>query len=118
MKKVCVAYLTFLAILVLTIESGQSSFEFDDALNQLLPCVKFVTGLGGNTPSDECCNGVRTVASSITTTDDKRAACTFLQSTSAASPLLKTDKVTSLINQCGPSLAFVIAKDVNCETII
>ncbi|KAE9612127.1 putative plant lipid transfer protein/Par allergen [Lupinus albus] len=114
MKNVLVAFLTLLAILLLIVEQGQS-FSFDDVENQLVPCFSYVIGQDGDTPSSECCNGVKAVELSLPTRVERRAACDFLKSFARVYPLLNNDKVSSLLKQCAPTIAFPFSKEVNCQ---
>ncbi|XP_019434170.1 PREDICTED: non-specific lipid-transfer protein A-like [Lupinus angustifolius] len=116
MKNVLVAFLTLQAILLLIVEPGQS-FSFDDALNQFRPCLNYVIGQGGDTPSSECCKGVSALKSLTPTVDDRRAACVLLKSLAAFLPPSKDDKTNSLFKKCGVTEPFSFSKDINCETI-
>ncbi|KAE9612131.1 putative plant lipid transfer protein/Par allergen [Lupinus albus] len=115
MKNVFVAFLTLLAILLLIVEPGKS-FNCDDARNHLFPCLNYIIGLGGDTPSSECCNGVRAVDSSSPTTTDRRAVCECLKELAKGFPLIRDDKTSSLLLKCGLTRAFSFSKDVNCQT--
>ncbi|CAL0316762.1 unnamed protein product [Lupinus luteus] len=114
MKNVFAVFLTLLAILLQIVEPGQS-FNLGDAVKQVAPCLNYAIGLGGDTPSSECCNGVSIVESSLSTTDDRRAACESLKKAASTYPLINEDKLNSLLKQCG-TLAFSFSKNVNCQT--
>ncbi|XP_019438991.1 PREDICTED: non-specific lipid-transfer protein A-like [Lupinus angustifolius] len=116
MQNTLVTFLTWLTIFLLVVEPGRS-FSFDDASNQLLPCLTYVIGLGGNTPSSECCNGAVALQSSTPTIDDRREACEFLKAVASTLPLIKDDKASSLFEKCNVTLAFPFSKDANCESI-
>ncbi|OIW13150.1 hypothetical protein TanjilG_15054 [Lupinus angustifolius] len=115
MKNVLVAFLTWLAILLVIVEPGQS-FNFDDATKQLLPCLNYVIGLQGDIPSSECCNGARALQSSTPTTDDRREACEYLKAVASSLPLIKEDKASSLFKKCDVTVPYSFSKDGNCET--
>ncbi|CAL0316760.1 unnamed protein product [Lupinus luteus] len=115
MKKVLVVFLTLLATLLLIVEPGQS-LDFEDELNQLHPCLDYVTGKGGDKPSSECCKGVQALKSATPTTEDRRAACLLLKTLVGTIPEIKEDKVSSIFKKCGVTEAFPISKNVNCET--
>ncbi|KAF1880195.1 hypothetical protein Lal_00022324 [Lupinus albus] len=115
MKNVFVEFVTLVAIILVIVELGES-FSCDDAKNQISPCVSYVTGQGGNAPSSECCNGVRTLAAQTPTTDDKRAACECLKAAASSVPGIKVDLANSVFKQCGVSLTFSISKDIDCKT--
>ncbi|CAL0316753.1 unnamed protein product [Lupinus luteus] len=114
MKKVLVTFITLLATLLLIVEPGQS-FDFDGELNQLAPCLNYVTGKGGDKPSSECCKGVQALKSATPTTDDRRAACLILKTLVGTIPEIKDDKVSSIFKNCNATEAFSFSKDVNCE---
>ncbi|CAL0316759.1 unnamed protein product [Lupinus luteus] len=114
MKKVLVAFLTLLAMLLI-VEPGQS-LDFEDELNQLDPCLNYVTGKSGDKPSSECCKGVQALKSATPTTDGRRVTCLFLKRLVATLPEIKDDKVSSIYKKCNVPEAFPISKNANCET--
>ncbi|CAL0316755.1 unnamed protein product [Lupinus luteus] len=114
MKKVLVAFLTLLAMLLIV--EARQSVDFEDELKQLVPCLNYVTGKSGDKPSSECCNGVQALKSATPTTDDRRAACLLLKTVVATLPEIKDDKVSSIYKNCNVPEAFPISKNVNCET--
>ncbi|CAL0316767.1 unnamed protein product [Lupinus luteus] len=115
MKNTFVGFLTLVAIMLLTVEPGQS-FSCNDATNQVAPCLGYISGQGGDAPPSECCNGVRALVSSVPTTPDRRAACECLKGAAAAFPAIKDDLANSLFKKCGVSVEFSISKDINCQT--
>ncbi|KAE9596323.1 hypothetical protein Lal_00048687 [Lupinus albus] len=116
MKKVFVAFLTLLAILVLKSDLGQG-FNCDDAKQKISPCLSYLIGEGGNAPSIPCCNGINEMKKSTPTKEDRFAACECLKNSTSTVPGIKDDLVASLPKQCGLEIGFTISKEINCQSI-
>ncbi|KAE9606300.1 putative plant lipid transfer protein/Par allergen [Lupinus albus] len=117
MKKVFVAlFLTLVGILVLTSESGEG-FSCDDVKEELFPCLDYITGEDGDTPSSECCEGIIDLKSSTRTKKDRRIACECLKAAAIGFSGLRDDLAASLPKQCGVNVGFTISSHVNCNSI-
>ncbi|OIW02829.1 hypothetical protein TanjilG_29605 [Lupinus angustifolius] len=116
MKKVCVAFLSLVAILVLTSVPGEG-FNCDDAKEELFPCLEYIIGEGGDAPSSECCDAVIDLKSSTPTKNDRRSACECLKAAADGFSGLRDDLAASLPKRCGVNVGFPISRNINCNTI-
>ncbi|XP_019455259.1 PREDICTED: non-specific lipid-transfer protein A-like [Lupinus angustifolius] len=116
MKKVFVAFLTLLIIMVLTSNLVQG-FSCDNAKQKLSPCLSYLIGEGGNAPSEPCCNGITQLKLSLATREDRIGACECLKSSAATVPGIKNDLASSLLKKCGVDIGFPISRDINCQSV-
>ncbi|CAA0820705.1 Non-specific lipid-transfer protein 8 [Striga hermonthica] len=86
-----------------------------DVLNNLIPCIGYLTsGSGG--PSGTCCAGARSLASTAKSVADRRTACGCLK-TAANTYKLKPEIAKSLPAKCGIKLPFEVSPNVDCSKI-
>ncbi|CAL0317520.1 unnamed protein product [Lupinus luteus] len=112
--KVFVVFLTLVAILLLTSEPGEG-FDCDDAKEELIPCLEYIIGEGGDAPSSECCDGVIDLKSSTPTKNDRRVACECIKAAASGFSGVRDDLAASLPKQCGVKLGFNISRNINCN---
>ncbi|XP_021888913.1 non-specific lipid-transfer protein 1-like [Carica papaya] len=80
------------------------------------PCLAYLQGQAGNSPTAACCAGVRSLNSAAQTTPDRRTACQCLQSAAKATKF-DLSIAASLPGQCGVSIPYKISTSTNCNTI-
>ncbi|MED6106889.1 hypothetical protein PIB30_008893 [Stylosanthes scabra] len=81
--------------------------------NSLFPCFSYVEN--GGTPSQGCCNGIKTLMSSATTTADRRTACSCLKSAAASISGLNPGNMLALPGKCGVNIPYKISTSTNCN---
>ncbi|KAF1880120.1 hypothetical protein Lal_00022249 [Lupinus albus] len=117
MKNVFAGFVTLIAVLLLLVESGVGKgINSDDELKYLLPCIKYVTGLGGETPSADCCHGVKAIEASATTIKNQKiGVCDFLKEVAFNLPEYKEEKANTLFRKCGVNFQYPFSKDARCQ---
>ncbi|PIN20676.1 hypothetical protein CDL12_06634 [Handroanthus impetiginosus] len=81
----------------------------------LMPCIRYLTGRGGNTPSPANCSGVRAVKAMSQTTADKRASCDCVKAAASREPDLQDAAAQSLPAKCDVQLDIPISRSVDCS---
>ncbi|XP_021888899.1 non-specific lipid-transfer protein 1-like [Carica papaya] len=84
--------------------------------SSLAPCLSYLQGRAGSSPSVSCCAGVRSLNNAAQTTPDRKTACQCLQSAARATNF--NQKIAaSLPGECGVSIPYKISTSTNCNTI-
>lgn len=109
-------HFAILALLLLSlqlIQNSQAAIQCSDVIKALTPCISYLRS-GSGSPSSACCSGVSTLASSASTTADRRAACSCIES---AVPKIKPNTVAAqgLPGSCGVSLPFTVSTSLDCS---
>ncbi|KAK1302563.1 Non-specific lipid-transfer protein 8 [Acorus calamus] len=87
------------AALLVILPVAISAFDCGSAIQQLVPCLPYVTD-GSDSPSTNCCNGIKTVANM-----DKDKI-----------PNLDMRRIQGLPANCGVQVDFPIGPNFNCST--
>ncbi|KAG8391535.1 hypothetical protein BUALT_Bualt01G0197800 [Buddleja alternifolia] len=117
MKGSIIAVITILAIISMVVQPGQAvSCGQVDA--ELIPCVSYLTGRGGDSPSPGCCAAVKTVKGMAQSTPDKRALCSCLKAAANNYADLKDAAAQSLPAKCSVQMDVPISRSVDCDKIV
>lgn len=93
--------------------NSEAAIQCSDVLKNLTPCVSYLT-IGSGSPSTACCSGVTSLASSASTTADRRAACSCIMSVVSK---VKPDVAAAqaLPGSCGITLPFKVSPNIDCS---
>ncbi|XP_057830687.1 non-specific lipid-transfer protein 1 isoform X2 [Cryptomeria japonica] len=103
-------------VMAVAVERGEAAITCTMVTQKMAGCVGYLQS-GAGKPTANCCAGVKSLAQSATTTQDRRTACGCLKQASSAVPNVKPNAVSSLPASCGVSLPFKISLNTNCNTI-
>ncbi|KAL0429121.1 UNVERIFIED_CONTAM: Non-specific lipid-transfer protein 1 [Sesamum radiatum] len=116
MKGGVAAAIAILAIIAVVAQPGQAVTcgPVDAAL---VPCISYLTGRGGDSPSPACCSGVKAVKDMALTTADKRACCSCVKAAANRYADLKDAAAQSLPTKCGVQMDIPVSRTVDCDKI-
>ncbi|KAL8062379.1 hypothetical protein ABFX02_02G143100 [Erythranthe guttata] len=118
MKVSAVALVALVAVVIpLVVQHGQAAVNCGQVDAALIPCIGYLMGQGGDSPSPSCCAGVRAVKELAQTTADKRALCSCVKAAAGRSAGLKDGAAQSLPAKCGVQLSIPVSRTFNCDTI-
>ncbi|XP_058734673.1 non-specific lipid-transfer protein A-like [Vicia villosa] len=107
--------LMLLVLLLLTMEQVHG-FDCEQAKTSVHSCTSFLVGDDAE-PSTTCCDGIKLIKSSVTTVDERRAACECIKNWASNIPNIKEDLAISLPKRCGVDIGFPITPNMNCNDI-
>ncbi|KAL0694194.1 hypothetical protein Bca4012_061374 [Brassica carinata] len=99
----------------LTPRYSESTISCSVVINDLQPCVSYLTS-GNGQPPETCCEGVRSLDAATTTSADKKAACECIKSV-ANSVTVKPELAKALASNCNASLPVDASSTVDCNTV-
>ncbi|KAH9611092.1 hypothetical protein KSS87_005790, partial [Heliosperma pusillum] len=83
----------------------------------LAPCMAYLRGTGGPTPTFNCCGGVRALKNMARTPADRRTACNCMKTAASRMKGLNYGNAAKLPNQCGVRMSYTLSPNINCNTI-
>nr|KJB56371.1 hypothetical protein B456_009G117000 [Gossypium raimondii] len=115
MKSLFFSMLFLLSFLFFLANNGEAAVPCTTVDANAAACLGFATGMAAK-PSDACCNGLRQLAQTVKSVDDKKAICRCLKV--GAKSLGIQDRFLSMIPQaCNIKVDFPVSVNTNCETI-
>ncbi|KAK4748182.1 hypothetical protein SAY87_014768 [Trapa incisa] len=81
------------------------------------PCIPYVRGKGVEPVPLACCNGIKALAASARTTQDRRATCNCLKSSIPRIPGINLKVLASLPSRCGVNIPYQINPSTNCNSV-
>lgn len=79
----------------------------------MFPCVPYITDKG---PMGRCCDGIKLLHESTTTTADRQVACECLKKLANEYPNdINFEKAAGLPKECGVDIPYVISPDIDCS---
>ncbi|KAL2499958.1 Non-specific lipid-transfer protein 11 [Abeliophyllum distichum] len=115
MKRFAVILLVAVAMIQLFMAKPGDAISCGQVESQISQCVTYLSQ--GGTPSQPCCNGVRSLSQSLQTTQDRQAACNCLKTAASRYSNLKPDAASQLPSKCGVSIGVPISATVDCSKI-
>lgn len=115
MKGVFICVVLTLAMVQLMVKPGQAAVSCGNVASALTQCVPYLTGTV-TAPATECCNGVKRLVASVTTTQDKRQACNCVKQAASRYQNLKDAAASALPGKCGVSLGYPVSRTFNCDS--
>lgn len=112
MKSLSIAF-SVLVLFVLVTSNSEAAISCSDVIKDLKPCVSYLVSGTGQPPS-ECCTGAKSLASAVSTSEDKTAACNCIKST-AKSFKINSQLAKSLPGNCGINIPISISPDADCS---
>uniref|UniRef100_A0A803NV86 Non-specific lipid-transfer protein n=1 Tax=Cannabis sativa TaxID=3483 RepID=A0A803NV86_CANSA len=98
-------------------QEGSSQPQCNQVVQQLTPCVQYVTGREPK-PSDACCNGAKQLAASAKTTKDRQTACSCIKQAVGGLPNVDPSRISSVPKECNIDFSLPpITRDFDCSTI-
>nr|ABG27012.1 lipid transfer protein-like protein 2 precursor [Secale cereale] len=98
------------ALLLMASDAAISCGQVNSALG---PCISYARGSGANT-SAACCSGVKRLAGSVRTSDDKKAACLCIKRAAGG---LNPGKAADIPTKCRVTIPYKISSNVNCNNL-
>ncbi|KAL3525938.1 hypothetical protein ACH5RR_014310 [Cinchona calisaya] len=77
------------------------------------PCISYLTQ--GGSPTQQCCNGVKSLRDLIPTQPDRQTACNCLKAAASSYPSIKPDAASNLPGRCGVPINIPISTSTNCN---
>ncbi|KAK7243654.1 hypothetical protein RIF29_38462 [Crotalaria pallida] len=105
--------LAALVLLILLASTSEATISCSDVVKDLKPCISYLVSGSGKPPA-ACCSGAKALASAASTSEDKKAACNCIKSTSK-SITIKSDLAQALPGNCGISLSISISPNADCS---
>ncbi|XP_073127967.1 non-specific lipid-transfer protein 1-like [Henckelia pumila] len=109
--------LAILALILFAARPGHAAISCSKVDSALIPCINYLTGRGGNNPSQACCSGVKAVKGMAQTTADKRAGCSCVKAAANRYPGMKDAIAQSLPVKCNVHLDIPVSRTVDCSKI-
>ncbi|KAI6670024.1 hypothetical protein NL676_004909 [Syzygium grande] len=107
--------LFFLVIMFLS-SNPVSSLTCQEVLKVVFPCLSFALGTVPPPPSAECCSGAQTLASMVTTTEDRRTLCHCYQNIPPGIEI-KPERVQEVPQYCKVNVTIPTDPKVDCNSI-
>uniref|UniRef100_A0A7N0TRS1 Non-specific lipid-transfer protein n=1 Tax=Kalanchoe fedtschenkoi TaxID=63787 RepID=A0A7N0TRS1_KALFE len=106
-----------LLLLLLPPNTAEAAVSCSEVYSDLYPCVSYVIS-GGGVPSS-CCNGIRSLNDSATTTADRQAVCRCIQSatTSVSFTSYSLRLAAALPARCGVRVPYPMSPTTDCDMI-
>lgn len=111
-----IACCAVVAWLLVSVPQAAAEVTCSQVTELLTPCVNYLI-YGGEIPSD-CCAGVKQLNEASESTEDRRTACSCIQSSAAMIPGIDYSLVASLPSKCGVSLPYKISPSTDCSRFI
>nr|AFK35133.1 unknown [Medicago truncatula] len=114
MKSSLIAF-SALVLLIFVASNSEAAISCSDVIKDLKPCVSYLVSGSGQPPA-ACCSGAKALASAVSTSEDKKAACNCIKSTSKS---IKIDSqlAQALAGNCGINTPITISPDADCSKV-
>jgi len=96
---------------------AEGTISCEQVTEDLESCLGYLEASSSG-PSSQCCNGVKTLNSAASTTNDRQTACNCLKSLASSISGLKASNAAALPGKCGVSLPYKISTSTNCKRYI
>ncbi|KAF8009675.1 hypothetical protein BT93_J0614 [Corymbia citriodora subsp. variegata] len=104
----------FFLIIMFMSSTPVKSITCQEVLKVVFPCLSFVLGTVPPPPNAECCSGAQTLASMVTTTEDRRILCRCYQSIPPGIDI-KPERVQQIPRDCKVNLSIPTDPNVDCN---
>ncbi|KAH7654062.1 Plant non-specific lipid-transfer protein/Par allergen protein [Dioscorea alata] len=102
---------------VLVTPQVHATLTCNQVYNALKPCISYVLKPNGSVPKP-CCDGISGLVKEATTTDDRRMACSCLNSAAkSAGRNVDLGPIGSIPDKCSLSIPFKISADADCSKV-
>lgn len=95
---------------------SEAAISCGEISTRLAPCLPFL--LGGLGPSGLCCDGVKTVNDTASTTPDLQATCNCLKDLAAGVSGLNLGNAEALPSKCNVDVHYKISPSTDCSTYV
>ncbi|KAG5000375.1 hypothetical protein JHK82_021526 [Glycine max] len=109
------ALATLVLLILLLATTSEAAISCSDVIKDLRPCVSYLVSGSGQPPA-ACCSGAKALASAATTSEDKKAACNCIKSTSK-SININSQLAQALPGNCGITLPVAISPNADCSKV-
>lgn len=114
MKGVGVILVVVVAVALVAAAPGEA-VSCGDIQGSLYPCLAYL--VNGGEPTGSCCDGVRQLAGSLQSQQDRQTACYCMKS-AASSFSIQPDSAVSLPGICGVSTGVTVSPTVDCSQYV
>ncbi|XP_057459024.1 non-specific lipid-transfer protein 8-like [Lotus japonicus] len=104
-----------LVLLMLLVSASEAAISCSDVIKDLKPCVSYLVS-GSGKPPGACCSGAKALASAVSTSEDKKAACNCIKST-AKSIKMNSQLAKALPGNCGINVPINVSPDADCSKV-
>ncbi|XP_057458333.1 non-specific lipid-transfer protein 8-like [Lotus japonicus] len=104
-----------LVLLMLLVSASEAAISCSDVIKDLKPCVSYLVS-GSGKPPVACCSGAKALASAVSTSEDKKAACNCIKST-AKSIKMNSQLAEALPGNCGINTPISVSPDADCSKV-
>ncbi|XP_021851885.1 non-specific lipid-transfer protein 3-like [Spinacia oleracea] len=111
LKLACVILMCMLVVA----PHAEAAMTCGTVTKNIAQCITYLKG--GDTPSDACCAGVKTLKNLASTSEDKKAACNCLKTAAASMTGLDEKKAAGLPAKCNVSISYTISPDTDCSKV-
>nr|XP_009778825.1 PREDICTED: non-specific lipid-transfer protein 1-like [Nicotiana sylvestris] len=109
-------FLSFLFIcMMVAAPPAKAELTCDTVYSNLQPCLTYVL-FGFSLPSD-CCDGVKSLISTATTTADRQSACSCVKSLASRATGDELSRAAGIPGKCGANVPFDISPNVDCSKV-
>uniref|UniRef100_A0A803MHX6 Non-specific lipid-transfer protein n=1 Tax=Chenopodium quinoa TaxID=63459 RepID=A0A803MHX6_CHEQI len=102
-----------LMCMVVIAPHAEAALTCSTVTKDIAQCISYLKG--GDSPSDACCSGVKTLKSLASTPEDKKTACNCLKTAAASVSGLDATKAAALPGKCGVSIPYSISPQTDCS---
>ncbi|XP_076941768.1 non-specific lipid-transfer protein 1-like [Bidens hawaiensis] len=113
--KMAVAVAVVYCLVVAAPRAVEGAITCEQVISDLTPCATYL--INGGTASTECCSGVTSLNSAVTTLDDRQAVCKCTEQTVTALPGINIDNARTLPGKCGLNVSFDISLNSDCSKV-
>ncbi|XP_057771298.1 non-specific lipid-transfer protein 1-like [Salvia miltiorrhiza] len=114
MKPLSAIFLVAAVLIAAVSPRSEAAITCGTVVSRLTPCLPYVTGKG---PIGKCCDGIKALHESATTTEDRQSVCGCLKSMATAYPGVDYGKAAGLPKECGVDVPYVISPDIDCSKV-
>nr|QUV72330.1 nsLTP [Anacardium occidentale] len=114
-KNLFLSVLLLLSVLYLLANVDEAAITCDFVVNKAAACAGYATG-NEPSPSGACCSGLKQLAQSVKSVDDKKDICRCLK-TAAKSMKVNDAYLSKIPGLCSINVGFAVSSKTNCETI-
>ncbi|KAL4606457.1 hypothetical protein ACB092_09G104500 [Castanea dentata] len=109
--------LTCLAVMCMVIGApvAQAAISCGQVQSSLVACISYLRS--GGSPTQACCNGVKSLNNAAKTTADRQAACECLKTAAGSISGLSPANAASLPGKCGVNVPYKISTSTNCKNV-
>ncbi|KAI8533926.1 hypothetical protein RHMOL_Rhmol10G0048700 [Rhododendron molle] len=110
-----ITLLVVVAAVQFTAKPSAASITCSQIDSALAPCISYLTQAG--TPSQACCNGVRSIKAMTPNKPDRQMACNCAKQAAGRVRTIRDDAAAALPQKCGVSFGVSVSRNTDCSKV-